>query len=342
MNRFLDLLATRDCLLADGATGTNLFAVGLPTGHSPELWNAENPAAIGALHRGFVEAGSDIVLSNSFGGNRFRLKLHGAEDRVAELNERAAAIAREQADRAGRTVVVAGSMGPTGELFEPLGALTPESAREAFAEQAEALRAGGADVIWIETMSAREEVEAAVAGAAVTGLPVVVTMSFDTSGRTMMGLTPPEHATLCATLTPAPCGCGSNCGVGAAEVVAGILAMAHVAAPGQVLVAKANCGIPEFIDGKIHYNGSPELMAGYAGLARDAGARVIGGCCGTTAAHVRAMREALDAHVASAAPELARVEAELGPVSDGARRLCGGGGDEPVSARTGTRRRRRE
>jgi methionine synthase I (cobalamin-dependent) len=325
-NRFLKLLAERSWLLADGATGTTLFAMGLQSGDSPELWNVDHPDRIAALHRGFIDAGSDIVLTNSFGGTRFRLALHGAEGRVDELNEAAARIARAEADAAGRTVVVAGSIGPTGELFEPLGTLTRKDAVDAFARQAQALVRGGADVLWIETMSAREEVEAAVEGAGTTGLPIVFTVSFDTNGRTMMGLGPAELVSLQAQIAPHPAACGTNCGIGAAEVVACLLQVGEAAGPDLVVVAKANCGIPEWVDGAIRYNGTPELMARYACMVRDAGARIIGGCCGTTAEHVRAMREALDRVPPGARPTLEQIQAVLGPVSAGARGEASGGG----------------
>src|SRR6202035_5226601 len=151
-DRLASLLAVRPWLLADGATGSNLFESGLRSGDAPELWNSEYPERIARLHRAFVDAGADIILTNTFGGTRHRLKLHKAEDRVAELNEKAARIARTEADRVPRTVLVGGSMGPTGEILEPLGPLSLEAAREAFAEQASALARGGADILWIETM----------------------------------------------------------------------------------------------------------------------------------------------------------------------------------------------
>ena len=203
-NRFLRLLAEKPFLMADGATGTNLFQVGLQAGDAPELWNFDHVDRIEGLHQSFVDAGSDIILTNSFGGTRYRLKLHDLQDRVTEINQRAAEIARRIADKSGREVVVAGSMGPTGELFQPLGALSEEDAIAAFREQALALKAGGADVIWIETMSAKEEVVAAVKGAASAGLPIVTTMSFDTNGRTMMGLTPADFVSFVHTLEPQP------------------------------------------------------------------------------------------------------------------------------------------
>lgn len=324
-NRFTELLATRPWLLADGATGSNLFEVGLVSGDAPELWNTDHPERIANLHRSFADAGADILLTNSFGGTRYRLKLHQAEGRVAELNTAAARIARQVADASGRSVAVAGSMGPTGEIMEPIGPLTFDQAKEAFAEQARSLAAGGADVLWIETMSSPEEVQAAVAGAATVGLPIVCTLSFDTNGRTMMGLSPADFAALEKTLVPRLAACGTNCGVGASEVVACIHNLAAAAGPDVVLVAKGNCGIPQYVDGSIVYNGTPELMAIYARMARDAGARIIGGCCGTSPRHLRAMRDALDAQPASGtSPALDEIVTALGDVSTGARAQWGG------------------
>ncbi|EDP66509.1 methionine synthase I [alpha proteobacterium BAL199] len=310
-----DLLAERGHLIADGAMGTNLFALGLETGDSPELWNVEHPDRVATVHRDFLEAGSDIVLTNSFGGSSFRLKLHHAQDRVRELNAAAAGIARREVDAhaasTGRRTLVAGSIGPTGELFIPLGALTAEAAADAFAEQAAGLAEGGADVLWIETMSAPEEVLAAVAGGARTGLPIVVTMTFDTNARTMMGVTPVEFANFAQALEHTPVAIGANCGVGPAELVDTILGIT-AAAPGAVVIAKGNCGIPQYVEGAIVYNGSPEAMAAYAQLVRDAGARIVGGCCGSTAIHVKAIAEALDGYVPGSRPDLARVTEVLG------------------------------
>jgi 5-methyltetrahydrofolate--homocysteine methyltransferase len=316
MDRLTALLAQRPWLLADGATGSNLFERGLQSGDAPELWNTEHPDRVAHLQRAFVEAGADIILTNSFGGTRHRLKLHKAEHRVAELNQTAARIARAEADRAGREVLVGGSMGPTGEILAPLGPLSQSAAQEAFAEQAVALAEGGADILWIETMSSIEETEAAVAGARTTGLPVLATLSFDTNGRTMMGITPAELAGLHRKHGLAAC--GSNCGTGPAELVACIVNLAAASDPTAVLVAKANCGIPQFVAGEIRFNGTPELMAEYARLSLDSGARIIGGCCGTTPAHLRAMREALEAHVRGPKPDLAVIESRLGAISTGA------------------------
>lgn len=305
------LLDTTRVLLADGATGTNLFAAGLGPGDPPELWNIDRPEAIAGLYRSFVEAGSDIILTNTFGANSYRLKLHKAEGRVHELNKRAAEIAREVADAAGRPVIVAGSIGPTGELFVPLGELTEAGAVEAFTQQAEGLKAGGADVAWIETMSAPEEIRAAARGAIAAGLPYTATASFDTAGRTMMGLSPGDLFAVFADLPEPPVAFGANCGVGASDLVMAVLDIVG-GSGGVPVIAKANAGIPHFRGDEIHYSGTPELMADYARLAADSGARIIGGCCGSTPAHVRAMRAALDFHSPGDKPDRAAIEGALG------------------------------
>lgn len=344
-DKLTELLSTRPWLLADGATGTNLFAAGLESGDAPELWNTdpEFSERIYALNKSFVDAGSDIILTNSFGGNRYRLKLHKAESRVAELNEAAAAIARRAADSVDRPVLVAGSLGPTGEILEPVGALSETDAKSAFAEQAKALAAGGADLIWIETISSVEELRAAVAGAAESGLPVVSTLSFDTNGCTMMGVTPAAVAQLMNDLEAKPAAYGANCGTGAAELVTALLSMSNAAGEDDILIAKSNCGIPRYEGGKIVYSGTPELMAAYACLALDAGARIIGGCCGTTADHLRAMKSALESHAKGAKPTLETIVAKLGEVSAGSAALGSGQplGDRPTRERGQRGRRRR-
>jgi len=318
-NRFIGLLTENAFLLADGATGTNYFAAGLQTGDAPELWNLEEPAKVRGLSRSFVEAGSDIILTNTFGGTRNRLKLHKSEDRLTEINLAAARLAREVADDAGRPVAVAGSLGPTGDLFEPLGPLTIEDATAAFAEQALALAEGGVDLLWIETISSTEEMTAAMAGAAKTGLPTLCTLSFDTNGRTMMGITPAQVAGLAQSLDPKPTGYGGNCGIGPAELLVALANMKEAAGATDILVAKSNCGIPEWVDGAIEYQGSPNLMADYARTAVDIGARIIGGCCGTSPEHIACMRAALDGYVAGPSPSIADIIEKFGPVSKGGR-----------------------
>jgi methionine synthase I (cobalamin-dependent) len=341
-NRFLRLLAEKPFLMADGATGTNLFQVGLQAGDAPELWNFDHVDRIEALHQSFVDAGSDIILTNSFGGTRYRLKLHQLEGRVTEINQRAAEIARRIADKSGREIVVAGSMGPTGELFQPLGALTEEDGIAAFREQALALKAGGADVIWIETMSAKEEVVAAVKGAATAGLPIVTTMSFDTNGRTMMGLTPADFVSFVHTLEPQPVAYGANCGVGASDLTATVVQLHAAAVAGgwvnDKIIAKGNAGIPYFENDKIKYNGTPELMSDYVRLARDAGAAIVGGCCGTSPEHLVAMRKSLDAHQPGTPPSVETIVQRLGPLTAGAAATLSG----EAPATSGRRERRRE
>ena len=307
------LLAEKGVLLADGATGTNYFAMGLTAGDPPEMWNVDHPDRVAKLHREFVEAGADIILTNTFGCNKHRLKLHQLEARTHELNKAAAEIARGVADKAGRPVIVAGSVGPTGELFEPLGKLTFDDAVACFKEQIEGLRAGGADVAWIETMSAPDEMRAAMQGAIDASLPYTFTGSFDTAGRTMMGLTPEALGAVAEGMVPPPVAHGSNCGVGASDLLLSVLSMTE-ADPKAVIIAKGNCGVPRMKGTEVVYSGSPELMADYARLAVDSGARIIGGCCGTSPAHLAAMRKALDDHTPGDRPNRAKIEAELGPM----------------------------
>jgi len=331
-------IQAKGVLLADGATGTSLFAMGLQTGDSPELWNVDHPDRIEALYRNFIDAGSDLILTNTFGGTHYRLALHGAEKRVHELNSRGAEIARKQADKSDRDVIVAGSMGPTGEILEPNGTVSVASASAAFAEQATALKAGGVDVLWIETLSSREEIEAAVSGAAIANLPIVFTVSIDTNGRTMMGITAKDVVTITTGLTQPVAAIGTNCGVGAAEVVvavANLKTAADQAGIQPVLVAKANCGVPEYVEGKIVYNGTPEIMRDYAILAANSGATIIGGCCGTTPLHIRAMRDALDNYTPASVPELDTIIATLGEVSKGATAQLRGEMDVAAGSATG-------
>ncbi len=347
-NIITEMLQEKPYLLADGATGTNLFSMGLQTGDSPEFWNADHPDRVTRHYDSFIEAGSDLVLTNTFGGNKYRLQLHNGEKRVTELNERSAALLRDAVDKSGRKVIVAGDMGPTGEIFEPAGTLTIDAAAEAFAEQAQALANGGADIIWVETLSSLEEARAAFIGAKTTGLPIVFSMSIDTNGRTMMGVTAKDIVELASEMLPELTGCGTNCGVGAAEVVAAMMNMKKACSEFQeppAFIAKANCGIPEYVDGKIVYNGTPELMARYAQLAFDAGAKIIGGCCGTSPEHIRTMKDALDNYAGGPAPSLEEVVAVLGEVSVGATSQLQGdmtvaGGSVSGNAQRRSRRRR--
>ena len=313
-NAFTDLLAEKGTLLADGATGTNLFNMGLMSGDAPELWNTDEPAKITKLYRFAVDSGSDLFLTNSFGANAARLKLHDAQHRVHELSRVSAELAREVADRAERKVIVAGSVGPTGEIMEPVGTLTHALAVEMFHETADGLKAGGADIGWLETISAPEEYRAAAEGFQLAGLPWCGTMSFDTAGRTMMGLTSEGMVDLVHGLDNAPLAYGANCGTGASDLLRTVLGFA---AKGGTLpiISKGNAGIPKYVEGHIHYDGTPELMARYAVMARDAGASIIGGCCGTLPEHLVAMREALDSTEKGPVPTLEQIREEIGDFS---------------------------
>ncbi|MCB0200760.1 MAG: betaine--homocysteine S-methyltransferase [Anaerolineae bacterium] len=289
-DRLLELLQERPLVMGDGAMGTMLQRAGLIDGGAPELWNVERPDVVRAIYQGYRDAGSDYITTNSFGGTRYRLKLHKLQDRVFELNQAAAALAREVA---GDDRLVAGSVGPTGELMVPLGPLTMDEALAAFAEQVEGLAAGGADFILIETMSSLDEVQAAVEGAReASDLPVVVTMTFDTNFRTMMGVTPAQ-----AVQTLSSWGVtviGANCGNGPAEIERIMWEMAQVRPEGVVLMAQSNAGLPRWQGGEISYDGTPEVMADYAQRMRSLGVQVIGACCGSTPDHLQAMRVALD------------------------------------------------
>lgn len=293
-NPITEIIAQRGWCVADGATGSNFFGRGLEAGYPPDLWCVERPEDVLWLHDAFLCAGADVILTNSFGANAPRLKLHKADNRVAELNAIAARLARTATQKhfedTGRRTVVAGCIGPTGELFEPMGSLNHSDTVAIFADQANALAEGGAEVIWIETMSSLEEVAAAAEAGRATGLPVCATLTFDTARRSMMGVTPADFAqfALAIGLDVA----GANCGVGPAELMdstQGLMATG-IQIP---VIAKGNCGIPQYVDGAIHFHGSPELMAQYALFARDAGATIIGGCCGTTPEHISAMVAAL-------------------------------------------------
>ncbi len=296
MNPLQTLLQTQPYILADGATGTTLMRVGLSHGNPPEEWNIIHPDRIRKMHHDFIEAGSQIVLTNSFGGTRYRLKLHNMEARVHEFNVAAARNARAEADAAGtaavpRLVAVGGSIGPSGEILYPLGEARFEDVKAAFAEQAAALTEGGVDVLWIETMSDLQEVRAAAEGArSASDLPLVITMTFDTNGHTMMGVSPVQA--LEAIKEYNPLALGGNCGNGPGEIESVINAMASVGLD-IPLVAKSNAGMPKLVNNQAHYDATPEQMGQYAVRVRDLGATIIGGCCGNSVDHIRAMSEAL-------------------------------------------------
>ncbi len=284
-----EFLKTHPFLIGDGAMGTMLQQAGLTSGGAPELWNVERPDVVRAIYQGYIDAGSQMIETNTFGGNRFRLKLHDLQDRVHELNKAGAALAREVA---GDDVFVAGSIGPTGELFEPMGNLTYEEAVDAFAEQAAGLEEGGVDLFVIETMSDLQEVKAAVEGVRrVSDKPIATTMTFDTNYHTMMGVSPAqavrELAALGVTII------GANCGNGPDETRRVISEMAAARPEGVLLMAQSNAGLPKYVDGEIVYDGTPEVMAQWALDMAGMGVNIIGACCGSTPKHINAIKTAL-------------------------------------------------
>lgn len=280
-------LSVGEVLLADGASGTLLQSAGMPAGQSSEVWVIEQPGQVRTLHRSYIRAGSDLILTCTFGGTRFRLSGHGLAERVVEVNRRAAELARTEA---GSDVFVAGDMGPTGKLLKPLGPLTTEEVTDAYAEQATGLAQGGADFLLIETMSDLSEAQAAIQGARrVADLPIVCTFSFDTRGHTMMGINP---VTVAEQIGPLVEGVGANCGRDPAEYAQFLQAM-RSAAPDALLWAKPNAGLPQIIDDRAVYEATPACMGQIAVELCQAGAQVIGGCCGTTPDHIRAMAKAL-------------------------------------------------
>ena len=286
-----DWLSSGKPIVLDGAMGTMLMDAGLESGDPPEEWNVLFPERVAAIHRAYIKAGSQIFLTNSFGGTSFRLEMHNLQARVKELNAAAGRIARQEADGADREILVGGSIGPSGQLFEPMGTLTMDAAVHAFREQAAGLAEGGVDLFWIETMSDLDEVKAAVTGIReVSDLPITATMSFDTHGHTMMGVKPEKAASALSDLDLVAL--GANCGTGSTELIEAIKEM-HQAAPDALLIAKANAGIPQVVGSEVVYNGSPEVMADYAEKVWEAGASLIGGCCGSTPDHIRAMADTL-------------------------------------------------
>ena len=313
-----ELVEEKGYLLADGATGTNLFSMGLESGHAPELWNLEQPDKVLSNHKDFITAGSDIILTNTFGANRCRLALHKAENAVAELNYEGAAIAKKAVKKVSRNVLVAGSVGPTGELMEPYGTLNVDTAISVFSEQVAALKEGGADIVWIETMSATLEMKCAIEAALAKQLPIICTYSLDTHGKTMMGCEPKDLVDLIEKNYPQVAGYGANCGTGMSELIGSIMCfVGERTDSSRVIVAKSNCGIPKYTDGQITYTGSPNKMAQYACIARNIGAEIIGGCCGTKPEHIQAMDAALQSQKVNNPERLEEIVSMLGDMSKG-------------------------
>ena len=291
-----------------------MMARGLPAGRPPDFWNIDGQEHVSWLHESFIDVGADIILTNTFGSNPCRLKLDKAEERTREINLAGAKLARAAADASDRLVIVAGCIGPTGEMMEPFGALNADAAESAFYVQAEALAEGGVDILWIETIFAFDELAAAIRAAQRTGLPVVSTMTFDTASRTMMGDTPEKALEFSHTFEPRLGAFGANCGAGPAMLIDTLARLCEAAEGEDIIISKGNCGIPQMIDGEIVYSGTNAVMADYARLARDCGAKIIGGCCGTTPERLKAIVNALDHYEPKALPSQSDIVAALGPI----------------------------
>jgi 5-methyltetrahydrofolate--homocysteine methyltransferase len=270
-------------LIKDGAMGTLLSAEGREAGRSLELLNVEEPERVQAAHRAYVEAGADLIETNTFQGSRPALDGHGLADRTAELNQAGARLAREAA---GEATLVAGSIGPTGRILEPYGEYPESDARDAFAEQAAALAEGGVDLFVVETFSALEEIRLAIAAAAETGLPIVASMAFDPIGRTSFGVTPGQAAEQLAAAGAVAV--GANCGTISPLEMVEILA-AFKEATSLPLTAQPNAGRPRQTESGVEFPEKPEAMAETAGRFRELGVAIIGGCCGSTPRHIAAI-----------------------------------------------------
>ena len=279
-------------LVSDGAMGTMLQEAGLNDGGAPELWNVEKPEEIEKILEAYASAGARFITTNTFGGTRGRLAMHGLEARVTELNQAAAQIARRVADRHPGTFVM-GDIGPSGDLMEPMGTLTLESGQELFAEQIRGLVAGGVDAILIETMSDLGEVEAAVNASkeVAPGLPIIVTMSFDTNLRTMMGVKPAVAVNQLSALGVRII--GANCGRGIEEMLQIAKELVDARTEGVFIITQSNAGLPKLRGDVFLYDGTPEEMAKYAQAVKELGVNIVGSCCGSTPAHTKAISETL-------------------------------------------------
>ncbi len=289
MSKFTAFMNAKQVLVADGAMGTMLHKAGLLLGVAPERWNLESPDAVRAVYKAYFEAGADLILTNTFGGAPARLERDNLHNQVHAINLTAAQLAREVV---GDGALVMGDIGPTGQILEPLGALPYAEAVSGFAAQAAALTEGGADAILIETMSDLGEAIAAIEGTRqVTDLPILVTMSFDTKGRTMMGVKPEKAAQTLWGMGVAVI--GANCGRTLSETLEAVVKM-RVAVPEAILMAKPNAGLPHAEGGELVYEVTPEVMADYARrFVTEAGVKIFGGCCGSTPEHIRAVAAVL-------------------------------------------------
>ncbi len=290
MGILLEKLAEKKVLVSDGAWGTMLQARGLSSGDCPEEWNVSHPDDVRAIAAEYAQAGSDLILTNTFGGSRIKLGKKGYADRVEEFNRVGARLSLDGAPEA----IVAGSVGPTGEFLQPMGLISEEEMQAVFSEQIEAILSGGVRVICVETMMATEEACCAVRASKAldAGIDVIATMTFDKTSKgyhTMMGVSPQAAA---EALSEAGADIvGANCGNG-------IEAMVEIAAEfrrhtDKPILIHANAGVPELIDGKTVFRQGPDEFARNAPAVRAAGATIIGGCCGTTPEHIRAIRAAL-------------------------------------------------
>ena len=287
MNRLAALLGADRPVLLDGGMGTLLQDSGLEDGAPGELWNLENPDAVRAAHAAYAQAGARLLTTNTFGGTRPRLDMHGLGDRVGDVNRTAAQLARLVADERG--LLVAGDLGPIGELLSPLGTLTRVEAQALFAEQLTALVEGGIDLVLVETLSDLGEADAALAAAreVAPGLPVAVTMSFDTNLRTMMGVRPGDAvAHLAAAGADAA---GANCGRGPEEMEIIAAEMVQSRAGDLLLVAQSNAGLPQVVGDHFEYDATAGDLAAHATRLAKLGIDLVGGCCGSTPAHIAAV-----------------------------------------------------
>ena len=292
-NIIKDFKNKANILLADGATGTNYFASGLQPGDPPELWNLQKPSDVFNLHKKFISAGANIILTNTFGANSSRLKFHNIEKMSSEINISAAKLSKKAITSMQKNdeVMIGGSIGPTGEIFKSNGGdFTYEEAVDVFYQQAVSLKSGGVDFLWIETLSSLEEIDAAQSAADKAGIGTVVTMSFDTAKRTMMGVTPKQFMNFFKNRKTKPLAVGANCGVGPSELLLSMKEIKDNLDDTILLVAKGNCGIPQYKSGKISYSGTKSIMIKYAILCDLLGVDIIGGCCGTTPEHIRAIK----------------------------------------------------
>lgn len=287
MRDLIQALREEDCLISDGGLGTMLQARGLAVGASPELWNLTHPDDVLGVHQAYVNAGAEFITTNSFGGSRHKLAQFDAAGQFQQVNAKAVELARQAADD---KAWVWGSMGPVGVLMEPYGELTSTHAAELFGELSQALAQSGADALLFETFYDLAELEVAVSAGKSIGLPVLATMTFDETGRTMMGVRASEAWQAVADWGLAAF--GANCSTGPEQMVPVVESIIQAGAP--CVIAQPNAGMPERqADGSVVYRESPDSFARFARVFREAGCKILGGCCGSTPEHVRSIRTAL-------------------------------------------------